>query len=203
MKLYYVPGACSLSPHIVAREANLPVTLVRVILADRTTDSGEKYLEVNPKGYVPALRLESGEVLTEGVAIVQYLANRLPGLNLLPNNGSMPYYRALEWLTFISSELHKGFSGLFRNDLTDAEKAAIVVRLTKRFDYLEHALAVGPFLLGEHFTVADAYCYTVLRWSPRADIDLKTYPNIAAYVARVQARPAVQLALTEEELPLL
>ena len=201
MKLYYAPGACSLSPHIVAREGNLPVEIVKVLFADgRTTESGENFYDINPMGYVPTLRLDNGEVLTEGVAIVQYLADQAPSANLVPQKGSMPYYRTLEWLTFISSELHKGFSPLFRSGISETEKAQVVERLAKRYDRLEKALSTGSYLLGDIFTVADAYCYTILRWTPRAGIDLSKYPNLSEYMKRIETRSAVQVALKEEGL---
>ncbi len=201
MKLYYAPGACSLSPHIVAREGNLPVEMVKVLFAGgRTTETGENFYDINPMGYVPTLRLDNGEVLTEGVAIVQYLADQAPSANLVPQKGSMPYYRTLEWLTFISSELHKGFSPLFRSGISEAEKASVVERLAKRYDRLEKALSTGAYLLGDIFTVADAYCYTILRWTPRAGIDLSKYPNLSAYMKRIETRSSVQVALKEEGL---
>ena len=201
MELYYAPGACSLSPHIVAREGNLPVEMVKVLFADgRMTETGENFYDINPMGYVPALRLDNGEVLTEGAAIVQYLADQAPSAKLLPPKGSMSYYRTLEWLTFISSELHKGFSPLFRTGISEEEKAPVVERLAKRYDHLEKSLSTGPYLLGDIFTVADAYCYTILRWTPRAGIDLSKYPNLSAYIKRIETRPAVQAALKEEGL---
>jgi len=175
--------------------------LAKVLFAEgRKTDSGENFYEVNPKGYVPALRLDDGEVLTEGVAIVQYLANQAPSANLMPKKGSMPYYRMLEWLTFVSSEMHKGFGPLFNPNLPPAEKAAVVEKLMKRYDYVEKSLSGVSYLLGNDFSIADAYCYTILRWTPRAGIDLSKYPNISAYMKRVEARPAVQAALKEEGL---
>lgn len=203
MKLYYSPGSCSLSPHIVAREAGLPVEAQKVIFgpdSSRTAEGGEDYYAINPLGYVPALRLDSGEVLTEGVAIVQYLADQAPQAHLMPSYQSADYYRALEWLTFISSELHKGFSPLFRKDLPEGEKARVVERIGKRLAYLNEYLAGQEYLVGGAFSVADAYCFTILRWHPRADIDLAAYPNIAAYYARIMARPAVAAAMREQGL---
>ena len=203
MKLYYLPGACSLSPHIVACEAGLPVELSKVTFsgAARTTEEGEDFFAVNPRGgYVPALRLDSGYVLTEGPAIVQYLSDQAPAAHLMPDRESENYYRVLSWLTFISSELHKGFSPLYRSDLPESERAVVVGRLEKRYAYLDEALAGKDYLLGTDFSVADAYCYTILRWSERAGIEVSTYPHLAAYLARVEKRSGVQKALKEEGL---
>jgi glutathione S-transferase len=203
MKLYYAPGACSLSPHIVAREGGLSVDLSRVTFdgAKRTTAEGEDFFVVNPKGgYVPTLRLDDGEVLTEGVAIVQYFADQAPSKNLMPKHGTKEYYRELEWLTFISSEIHKGFSPLFNPALSENDKTAVVDKLKKRFTYLDGALTGKEYLLGDTFSIADAYCYTILRWSPRGSIKIAEYPNLSAFVDRMEAREAVHTALTEEGL---
>ena len=203
MKLYYSPGACSLSPHIVACEAELPINLSKVTYAGavRTTAEGEDFFAVNTRGgYVPALRLDSGYVLTEGPAIVQYLSDQAPAAHLMPERGSEDYYRTLSWLTFISSELHKGFSPLYRPDLPESEKAIVIDRLKKRYAYLNEALAGQDYLLGTDFSVADAYCYAILRWSSRAGIDVSTYPHLAAYLARMEERAGVQKALKEEGL---
>lgn len=202
MRLYYSPGACSLSPHIVAREAELDIELEKVIFTatGRTTEPhGENYYEVNPRGYVPALRLDTGEVMTEGVAIIQYLADQAPGMNLMPTHQTPEYYRALEWLTFISSEVHKGFSIFFNSAAPEEQKAPARERLVKRFEWVNAALEGKEYLLGT-FSIADAYLYTILRWHPKASLDLSVYPNIAAYYARMGSRPAVQTALTEEGL---
>ena len=203
MKLYYAPGACSLSPHIVAREAELPVELSKVTFSaeGRTTGEGEDFFKVNPRGgYVPACRLDDGEVLIEGPAIIQYLADQAPGKDLLPERGSRAYYEALSWITFVSTELHKGFSPLFRSDLPEAEKAAVVDRLKKRYAYVEEALSGKSYLLGDAFSIADAYLYTIVRWSPKADIALSDYPNLSAFMGRMEARTAVRTALEEEGL---
>lgn len=148
---------------------------------------------------MPALRLDSGEVLTEGATIVQYLSDQAPQKHLTPEKGTMDYYRTLEWLTFIGTELHKGFGPLFNPALPEAEKTKVVEKLQKRYAYIESALA-GKEYLASSFTIADAYCYTILRWNPRAGIDLAKYPNISAFMARVAARPAVKQALAEEGL---
>jgi glutathione S-transferase len=203
MKLYFSPGACSLSPHIVSREAGLPVELSRVTFngAERTTAEGEDFFEVNPRGgYVPALRLDDGSVLVEGPAIIHYLADQAPDKNLLPERGSNAYYDALSWIAFVSTELHKGFSPLFRADLPDAEREAIVAKLHKRFAVIEKAYEGKDYLLGD-FNVADAYAYTILRWAPgRMGMDLAAYPNLAAFAKRMEAREGVKQALGEEGL---
>ncbi len=203
MRLYYSPGACSLSPHIVAREAGLDVELSRVTFnpdGTRTTEQGENFFEVNPKGgYVPALRLEDGEVLMEGATIIQYLSDQAPAKKLSPEKGTMQHYRMLEWITFISTELHKGFGPLFRSDLPESDRETVVTRLKKRFSYVNEALEGKDYLLGD-FSIADAYCYTILRWSPRGNIDLNEFPNIASYMKRMEGREGVALALSEEGL---
>jgi glutathione S-transferase len=203
MRLYYAPGSCALSPHIVAREAGLPVEISRVTFnADgaRTTEQGENFFEVNPRGgYVPAFRLDNGEVLAEGAAIIQYLADQAPGKSLAPEKGTMEHYRMLEWLTFISTEMHKGFSIFFGKDAPESEKVKAKEKLQKRFAYVEGALAGKEYVLGT-FSIADAYCYSILRWSPRADLDLSVYPNITAFMKRMEGRAEVQAALTEEGL---
>ncbi|MDR3547703.1 MAG: glutathione transferase GstA [Candidatus Pacebacteria bacterium] len=202
MRLYYSPGACSLSPHIVAREADLDVELSKVSFSaeGRTTEQGEDFFKVNPKGgYVPALRLDDDEVLTEGVAIVQYLADQVPTKSLVPKQGTLEHYRLLELLTFINSELHKGFSGFFRSGLADDEMAFLKDRLLKRFAYVNEALEGKEYLLGT-FSIADAYAYTILRWTKRFEISLAEFPNIVAFMKRMEGRPAVQKALAEEGL---
>ena len=197
MKLYYSPGACSLSPHIVAREAGLDVSLVKVDLKSHTVEGGGDYYAVNPKGYVPALMLDDGAVLTEGPAIVQYLADQKPGADLIPPAGSFARYKLAEWLTFINGELHKNFSPLFRG-VPEEQKTAARQTIQKRFALAAELMGANPFLTGAQFTVADAYIYVMLRWAgkmgveaPRKLLDLK---------ARIAARPAVKTALQEEGL---
>ena len=200
MKLYYSPGACSLAPHIVAREAGLPVTLEKVNLADRTTETGANFATINPKGYVPAVALDDGSVLTEAAAILQYLADRQPGAGLAPANGTTERYRLIEWLTFISSELHKGFGPLWNPATPDSVKASTKDRLATRFAYLDETLARQPYLMGETFTIADAYLFTVVNWTNFHGIDLSPFPNLQAFQARVASRPSVQQALEAEGL---
>ena len=200
MKLYYSPGACSLSPHIVLRELGEPVTLVKVDLKTKRTETGADYLAINGKGYVPALELDDGQVLTEGPAIVQYLADRKPEAGLAPAGGTMERYRLQEWLNFISTELHKQFSPLFAPDTPDAVKQAQQQRLANRFDWLSKQLEGKNWLLGARFSVADAYLFIVLNWCRFFGIELAKWPVLAQYQARVAARPAVQEALRAEGL---
>jgi len=202
MRLYYAPGSCALSPHIVAREAGLPVEISRVSFSPegRTTEQGENYFEVNPKGgYVPALRLDDGSVLMEGAAIIQYLGDQAPEKHLSPEKGTVQHYHLLEWIAFISTELHKGFGPLFRADLPDTEKEPVVAKLKKRLSYVNETLEGKDYLLGD-FSIADAYCYTILRWSSRGSIELKEFSNIYAYMKRMEAREGVSTALAEEGL---
>ena len=200
MKLYYSPGACSLSPHIVAREAGIPLQLVKVDLKAKTTESGNDYTAINPKGYVPALELEDGSVLTEGPAIVQYLADRKPERKLAPPNGVSERYKLQEWLGFINSEIHKTYSPLFK-DTTPAEtRAERLEYLNKRYGFVDQALAKQPYLLGKEFSVADAYLYTVTNWANSVKLDLSVFPHLEAFQQRIAARPAVQDALFEEGL---
>jgi glutathione S-transferase len=200
MKLYYYPGACSLAPHIVAREAGIPLSLEKVDLANRTTETGANFATVNPKGYVPALGLQDGSVLTEASAIVQYLADRQPGTNLAPAHGTMERYRLLEWLGFISTEIHKGFGPLWNPATPDAVKAATKERLAARFAYLDEILARQPYLMGETFTIADAYLFTVVNWTNFHAVDISPFPNLKAFQARIASRPSVQQALEAEGL---
>lgn len=199
MKLYFSPGACSLSPHIVLREAAIPFDLEQVNLGTKKTRSGEDFNTVNPKGYVPTLKLDGGEVLTEGAVIVQYLADQRPASHLAPAAGTMERYRLQEWLNFISTEFHKGFSPLFNKALAEDYKQAVKDRLKKRFDYFNQVLADKQYLMGEHFTVADAYFYTILTWNKVGGFDLADWPAVKAYFDRVTARPAVHAALEAEK----
>jgi glutathione S-transferase len=200
MKLYYSSGACSLSPHIVLLEAGLPYTLVKTDLKTKKTDSGGDYLTINSKGAVPALQLDDGRVLTEGPAIVQYLADLKPESGLAPRAGTFERYQLMEILNYITSEVHKGFSPLFNPESSAEMKAAAVAGLTKKFDWLAGFLGKKDFLLGNTFTVADAYLFTVLKWTRIVKIDLSKWPALAAYQARVAQRPKVQEALKEEGL---
>jgi len=200
MKLYYSPGACSLSPHIVAREAGLPLTLIRVDTKSKKTAAGDDYLAINGKGYVPLLELDDGTRLTEGPAIVQYLADRVPQKPLAPANGTMERYKLQEWLNFITSEIHKQFSPLFDATMPDEMKTRQRDKLAGRFDWLAVQLGDRDYLMGATFTVADAYLFTVLNWTQWTGIDRSRWPVLDRYVARVAARPEVQDALRAEGL---
>lgn len=200
MKLYYSPGACSLSPHIVAREAGIPVELVKVDLKAKKLSDGGDFFDVNAKGYVPAIRLDDGQFLTEGPAIVQYLADQKPGAKLAPAAGTMERYRVQEWLNFITSELHKGIGGLFNPAVTPEWRKGITDRLEVRLGYLAKALQGKAYLMGDAFSVADAYLFTVLNWAPMVKLDLAPWPVLGEYQKRVAARPAVQEALKAEGL---
>jgi glutathione S-transferase len=201
MRLYYSPGACSLSPHIVLREAEIDADLDRVDLKKRKTESGADYTAVNPKGQVPALALDDGQILTEGPAIVQYLADQKPELGLAPRNGTFERYRLQEWLNFISSELHKSFGALFQPTVPDEYKRIVKDTISKRFDLVDQHLSNdGPFLMGHHFTVADAYLYVMTTWAAIMKIDLGPWRSLKAYASGVGQRPKVQQALREEGL---
>jgi len=201
MKLFYSPGACSLSPHIVLREAGLSFTLERVNFATKTTDSGAKYLDITSKGRVPALQLPNGEVLTEGPSIVQYIADTNPSANLAPPAGTLARARVQEALNFIGTELHKSFSPLFSSVAPEAVKEAAVPKIEKAFGELDQILADGrSWVAGDSFSVADAYLFTVAGWTRPTKIDLSRWPNVAALVHRIGERPAVREALRAEGL---
>lgn len=200
MKLYYSPGACSLSPHIVLREAGLAFDLEKTSTKDKTTASGADYWKINTKGYVPALQLDSGEILTEGPAIVQYIADQKPESGLAPRAGSMERYRLQEWLNFITSEMHKGIGGMFNPAMPAEFKAVVIGNVEKRLAWIDGQLKGKDYLMGAQFTVADAYLFTVLRWTGFMKISLEQFPEIKAYMARVEARPRVQEALVAEGL---
>jgi glutathione S-transferase len=200
MKLYYFSGACSLASNIALREAGLPFELVKVDRRTRKAADGLDYNEVNPKGYVPALMLDNGEVLTENVAVLQYIADRNPGAKLAPAAGTMERYRLVEWLGFISSEIHKNFSPLFREDAPEETQQFVRKVLGTRLEHLNRAIGNRPFLMGEQFTVADAYLFTVLGWSRHLNFDLGKWPQLQRYMERVGARPQVIEALKAEGL---
>jgi len=200
MKLYYSPGACSLAPHIVAREAGLSPEIEKVDLSNRTTESGRAYLEVNPKGYVPALETQDGTVMTEVSALIQYLADQAPQAGLMPAVGTAERYKVLEWIGFVSTEIHKGFGPLWNPSSPDAVKQAAKDKLFQRFAYLDQQLAGHSYLTGEQFTVADAYLFVVTNWTRFHGISLDSYPNLAAFMDRVASRPKVQEALRAEGL---
>ncbi|HEV8666854.1 MAG TPA: glutathione transferase GstA [Candidatus Paceibacterota bacterium] len=201
MRLYYSPGACSLSSHIIVREAGLDVEIEKVVSkgGGKTTEpSGENYLEVNPRGYVPAIKLDSGEVMTEAAAIAQYLGDQAPEKKLAPEKGTKEHYQLLEWLTFISTELHKNFGPAFRKDLSEEEKTKAVDKLKVRIGWVDKALEGKEYLVGNSFSIADAYCFTILRWHPKAGINLTDFPNVQTYYERIALRPMVMKAMEEE-----
>lgn len=200
MKLYFSPGACSLSPHIVLQEAGLDFTLERVDIRARQTAGGADFLTINSKGYVPALELKDGTVLTEGPAIVQFIADLVPDRQLVPAHGTLERYQVIEWLNFIATEVHKSFGPLFKPNATDDIKEAARSNLSNRLGWIAARLEGRDFLMGSQFTVADAYLFTVLGWANFVQFDLSPWPVLAAYTQRVAARPAVQQALRDEGL---
>ncbi|WP_164018883.1 glutathione transferase GstA [Pyxidicoccus trucidator] len=201
MKLFYTPGACSLSPHIVLREAGLSFETEKVDIRAKKTEHGEDYFGINPKGYVPALQLDEGGLLTEGPAIVQYLADKAPEKKLAPANGTLERYRLQELLNFIGTEIHKSYSPLFNPALPEEVKSAFRDRIALRYKVIEDRLAAkGPFLMGDQFTVADAYLFTVTNWAGNLKVSLESFPALRAFQARVAERPAVQAALKAEGL---
>ena len=200
MKLYYSPAACSLSPHIVLREAGLAFEPVLASTKTHKLQDGTDYYTINPLGYVPVLELDDGTRLREGPAIVQYIADQVPAKNLAPANGTLQRYRLQEWLTFIGTEVHKTYSPLFNPALTDETKQVFRDKLSARYRWVDGQLAGKDYLMGDHFTVADAYFFTVTRWAQPMNIDLSGMPNVQAHHERVRARPAVQEALKVEGL---
>jgi glutathione S-transferase len=200
MKLYYSPGACSLSPHIALLEAGLPYDLVKVDLKAKKLENGDDYLKVNPKGQVPALGLDNGELVTEGPVIVQMIADKAAAKNLAPARDSAERYKLQEWLNFITTELHKNFSPLFNPAIPDEVKAFFRDRIMGKFKYADEKLAGRDYLMGKQFTVADGYLYTMLRWADGHKMDLSGLKNLMAFKDRVAARPKVQEALTKEGL---
>jgi glutathione S-transferase len=200
MKLYYSPGACSLSPHIVLREAGLKFDAVLASTKTKKLADGTDYYTINPKGYVPLLELDDGQRLSEGPAIVQYVADRVPEKKLAPPAGTMERYRVMEWLNFITSELHKGFSPLFNPAMPEEAKAISRNKVRERLAWVDGQLEGKQYLMGDGFTVADAYLFTVANWSKYVGIETAPLANLSAYMARVAARPAVQEAMKAEGL---
>jgi glutathione S-transferase len=201
MKLYYSPGACSLSPHIALREAGLPVTLEKVDLLAGRTESGADYAAVNPKGYVPALQLADGTVLTEGAVIARYIADLAPAADLAPKPGSFERVRLEEFMNFIGSELHKAYTPLFLPDTSEEGKKAARTRIARKLAYVENLLADGrSYLVGERFTVADGYLFTIVNWSQGRAVPLDAFPRLRAFMARIGARETVRSAMRAEGL---
>jgi glutathione S-transferase len=200
MKLYYSPGACSLSPHIALREAGIAFEAVKAPTKTHQLDDGTDYYTINPLGYVPLLELDDGTRLREGPAIVQYIADQAPLKNLAPANGTLARYRLQEWLTFIGMEIHRGFGPLFNPASTDEVKAAARDRLASRLKWVDGELAGKQYLMGDQFTVADGYLFTTTNWAKMTGVDLSGFANLLAYRERVGARPAVQEAMRAEGL---
>ena len=200
MKLYYAPGVCSLSPHIVLEEAGLKYSLVKTDIRAKTVEGGSDYKKTNPLGYVPALELDDGTILTEGPAIVQYIADKVPDKKLAPANGSLERYKMQSWLNFVSSEMHKGFSPLFNPAMPEEGKKIARERLHARLEHLEKHMASHDYLMGKMFSLPDAYLFTVLRWTVPTKVDLAPFPHLLAFMKRMEARPAVKAAMQAEGL---
>ncbi|MDH3232861.1 MAG: glutathione transferase GstA [Alphaproteobacteria bacterium] len=200
MKLYYDPGSCALSPHIVLCEAGLAHEIEKVDLAAGRTESGADFRAIHPLGCVPVLVLDDGQILTEGGVIVQYLADQVPRVGLIPPVMTMARYRVLEWLSFVSSELHRRYTPLFDSGLGDDYRATVLKRLHHRFDIVETHLSERPYLTGDAFSVADAYCFTILNWAGYVNVDMTPWPVLRDYHARVAARPGVREAMRAEGL---
>ena len=198
MKLYYSPGACSLAAHITLAEAGLSYSTKRVDLKTHTLADGTDYYTINPKGYVPVLEFDDGSRLSEAAVIIQYIADRKPG-TLAPAFGSMQRYRLMEWLNFIATEVHKNFSPLW-HPIADATKETLHAKIASRLDFVSRTLSVQPYLMGDKFTVADAYLFTIVNWAPMLKFDLAPWPVVQQFHARVGARPAVRAAMVEEGL---
>jgi glutathione S-transferase len=199
MKLYIAPGTCSLAPHIALREAGVPFDLAIVDLKSKRADDGTSFTDLNPKGYVPALRLDSGQVLTENVAVLLYIADRHPAAHLTPSD-TMERYRLIEWLCFINSELHKAFSPLFSPSAPEPMRQYAQALILRRLDYLQGVIGDVGFVIGGRFTIADAYLFTVLSWCAEVGIDLERWPRLLRYEDRLRTRPAVLSALKAEGL---
>lgn len=200
MKLYYSPGACSLAPHIVLNELGQPYDLEKVDLRAKKTETGADFTAINAKGQVPTLELAKGEILTEVATILQYLSDKAKDSKLLPAFGTMDRYRAMETLNFIASELHKGIGGLFNPAMPEDGKKAIIARVERSLGWLDKQLAAKPYLLGDTYSVADAYAFVVLGWAKHVNVDLSPYAHVVAYMDRVGSRPAVKAALKKEGL---
>ena len=200
MKLYYSPGACSLASHIALEEAQLPYTTVKVDLGSKRTADGGDYLAINEKGYVPTLVLDNGGALTENAIVLQYIADQNPGTDLAPAHGTFARYRLGEWLNFIASEIHKAFGPLWNAMSSDEVKESARRNLAKRFAYVEKRVASTPYLMGDTFTIADAYLFVLLNWTDHLGVDLTPFPNLRDFRARIKTRPAVQKAMRDEGL---
>ena len=199
MKLYFSPGACSLSPHIALIEAGLPYTLELASTKTHKLKDGTDFYTINPLGYVPVLELDNGQRLREGPAIVQYIADQAPASKLAPANGTFERYKLQEWLTFIGTEVHKSFGPLFKPGTSDEAKEQAKAQILKRLGFIDQELQGKQFLMGEQFTVADGYLFTVCSWTRFVNIDISELPNLSQYLERIAARPSVQKAIAEEK----
>ena len=200
MKLFYMPGACSLAPHIIANEVGIDVELIKVDGKTKTTEAAQDFLATNPNGYVPALVLPDGELMTEASVLVQYLADQKPESGLMPKPGDMARYRVQQWLAFVATELHKAFGPFFKPNTPEATKEINREHIAKRLAYVDSKLAGRSYLMGDVFSAADAYLWTILGWAKHVGIDLSSFANIQRYLGTVAARPAVQKALRAEGL---
>lgn len=200
MKLYYSPGTCSMAVHIAAREAGLPLELIKVNLATRKLQDGGDYLAINPRGYVPTLQLDDGTRLTEVTALLQYIADLHPTASLIPAAGTMDRVRQNAWLNFVATELHVNFHPLFDRGAAESTKQAAITTLSAYFNELDHLFAKQAYLMGEQFSVADIYAFTVISWSNLLKVDLAPYPSLVRFLDRVGQRPAVFAALQAEGL---
>lgn len=199
-KLYYSPGACSLAAHIILCESGLDFVTEKVNLKTKITQSDQDYLTINPKGYVPALKLEDGQVITEVAVILEYIARRVLGAGLIPKDDTLERYRCQEWLNYIATELHKKMGALFQTDIPQSYKESLLKILNRNFDFLASNLKTKSFLMGNHFMIPDAYLFTVLRWAPYLKVELKLWPVLTEYVERISKLPSVQTALIAENL---
>ncbi|KGM29534.1 glutathione transferase GstA [Photorhabdus luminescens] len=200
MKLYYQPGACSLSPHIILREAGLDFSMIKVDLKTKKMENGDDFFAINPKGQIPTLLLDNNEILTEGAVIVQYIADQKPDKKLIAPAGTMERYHQLEWISHLSSEIHKGFSPLFFPGTPENYRPVAINNLLRRFKYIDKVLAEQPYIAGEHFTVADAYLFTLSNWAPLVQLDLSDLVHLKAYQKKIAERPSVHDALKAEGL---
>lgn len=200
MKLYYQPGACSLSPHIILREAGLDFSMIKVDLKTKKMENGDDFFAINPKGQIPTLLLDNNELLTEGAVIVQYIADQKPDKKLIAPAGTMERYHQLEWISHLSSEIHKGFSPLFFPGTPENYRPVAINNLLRRFKYIDKVLAEQPYIAGEHFTVADAYLFTLSNWAPLVQLDLSDLVHLKAYQKKIAERPSVHDALKAEGL---
>jgi glutathione S-transferase len=200
MKLYYAPGACSMASHILLNESGVAYEIEKVDLKTHRTEKDQDFYKINPKGYVPALQLDNGKLLTENIAILSYLSDPKPGQQAAVSTDNMNHYQKLEWLAFISTELHKGFSPLFSKTISPEFRQACKEKIAKRFDLFDKHLANQKFMMEDAFGAADAYLFTILSWCPKAGVDLSSWKNLVSFVERLQSRPAIQKTMKEEGL---